>query len=140
MDNNYGPINENGTNKNGDNTPSIVSMVLGILSIILCWLPIIGLILGIIAVVLATKGMKIANEVNKGKGFAIAGISCGATGIVLNVIYSLMWLFMGFIFKMTYDELNNYDYNTTYNRSYNSSYNRTYDYNDVNSILNSYKY
>lgn len=126
---------DNNQNSN-DNTTAIVSMVLGIISVFLCWAPIIGLALGIVSLVFATKGLKKSKIINKGKGFSIAGISCGAVGIVLNVFYTIIWIFVVFVMNYTYDiidnEFDNYDFN-----NYNSSYNRIYDYN-YNSVLDDY--
>lgn len=121
---------------NENNNPALVSMILGIISVVLCWVPLIGLALGIIAIVLAIKGFNVAKTSNKGRGFAIAGVSCGAVGIVLSIIYTIMWIFMGAVFKWSVDtidnELKNPSYNSTYiNRSY------EYDYN-TNSILKNY--
>ncbi len=134
---NYEEVNQNSNNNqnSNDNTTAIVSMVLGIISVILCWVPIIGLALGIVSLVFATKGLKKSRIINKGKGFSIAGISCGSVGIALNVFYTIMWIFMGFIMKYTYDTIENEIDNNLY--KYNSSYNSTYNHN-YNSILDDY--
>ena len=42
-------------NENITDTNAIVGMILGILSVILCWVPVIGLVLGIIALILSIK-------------------------------------------------------------------------------------
>ena len=128
--------NMNNNQKSNDNTSAITSMILGIISVILCWVPIIGLVLAIISLVFAVKGLKKSKITNKGRGFSIAGISCGVAGIVLNVVYTIVWIFMGFIMKYTYDIIDNEidDYNLY---DYNSSYNRTYNY-EYNSILDDY--
>ncbi|MBO5349816.1 MAG: hypothetical protein J6A89_08385 [Clostridia bacterium] len=138
---NYEEINQNSnTNQNSnDNTSATVSMVLGIISVVLCWVPIIGLILAIIALVLAVKGLKKSKIINKGKGFSITGISCGSVGIALNIIYTIVWIAMGFVMKYTYDVIENevdsnlYRYNSSYNRNYDS------DYNDISDILDDFE-
>lgn len=134
---NYEEVNQNSNNNQNpnDNTTAIVSMVLGIISVILCWVPIIGLALGIVSLVFATKGLKKSRIINKGKGFSIAGISCGSVGIALNVFYTIMWIFMGFIMKYTYDTIENEIDNNLY--KYNSSYNSIYNHN-YNSVLDDY--
>lgn len=134
---NYEEVNQNSNNNqnSNDNTTAIVSMVLGIISVILCWVPIIGLALGIVSLVFATKGLKKSRIINKGKGFSIAGISCGSVGIALNVFYTIMWIFMGFIMKYTYDTIENEVDNNLY--KYNSSYNSIYNHN-YNSVLDDY--
>lgn len=141
MDNNYESLN--GNNQNEDNNIAIISMILGIISIALCWVPIFGIALGIVGLVLSIKGLNKAKMVNKGKGFAIAGLTCSIVGIFLNLIYSFAWFLAFIVLKSTVNVLENLDYNYTYNNSrYNSSYNRTYNYrNSYNkSILNDYVY
>lgn len=142
MDNNYEALN--GNNQNENNNIALISMILGILSVVLCWIPIVGLVLGIIALVLSIKGLNQAKYTNKGKGFSIAGLSCGIVGIFLNLIYSFVWLLAFIAVKVTVNELNDLDYNPSYeyryNNRYNSSYNRTYNYNNINNILDDYDF
>jgi hypothetical protein len=65
---------------------AITSMVLGIISIPAALIPIAGLILGILAVVFgATARSEIVRHRLDGKAQAMAGIVCGAVGIVLSV-------------------------------------------------------
>jgi uncharacterized membrane protein len=69
--------------KTETNSKSIISLTLGILSIIV---PFIGLVLGIIGVVLsriATKEISKRNE--NGRGLAISGMICSIVGIVIQV-------------------------------------------------------
>lgn len=69
--------------KNETNSKSIISLTLGILSIIV---PFIGLVLGIIGVVfsrIATKEIAKRNE--NGRGLAISGLICSIVGIVIQV-------------------------------------------------------
>lgn len=125
MDNNI--MNNNNSN---DNTIAIASMVLGIIGVITCWIPVVGLVLGIVALVLSIKGMKNAKYTNKGKGFSIAGLSCGAVGTTLSVIYLFVWIFSVLLVKYSYDT---YDELTRTNRTrYNNNtyVNRSYDYDD----------
>ena len=146
MDNNGNNLNNNlnGNNSN-DTSVAIASMVLGIIGIITCWVPILGLVLAIIALVLAIKGLNKAKFTNKGKGFAIAGLSCGSVGITLSIIYMFVWIFTFFVLQTTYDTYKDLDKksrkyeNKTYtNRYYNydnySKYNTLDDYN-INDIL-----
>ena len=137
---NYEENNQNINNNqnSNDNSTAIVSMVLGIISVVLCSIPLIGLILGIISLVCATKGLKKSKTVNKGKGFSIAGISCGTVGIVLNIVYTILWIFVGFIVKDTYESIEtlNENRNNTLNK-YKSTYNDIYNFN-TNTILDDY--
>lgn len=67
---------------------SVGGMVCGILSIIFCWVPVLGLILGIIGISCGAKGMRLG--INKGCG--IAGLVCGIIGTVAGSIFSIVWL------------------------------------------------
>lgn len=127
---NNDPINNGGNEVTKSNSMAIVGMVLGIISIVLCWVPIVGLILAIIGIVLGVKGLKSSRELNgKGKGMGIAGISCGSVGTVLSVIYLIVWIFTALILKEAYDVVDDEldSYKKVYN-SYNYSYNRSVDY------------
>jgi len=137
--------NELNGNNNQSNTMAIAGMILGILSIVFCWIPLLGLVLAIIGLILGVKGLNNAKQMEgKGKGFGIAGISCGSVGIVLSIIYTVFWLFFALIINETVNAYNtytnrNYIYDYNYNNLFNSSYNYNYK-SDVNSILNSYIY
>ncbi len=66
------------------NNKSIVSLTLGILSIIL---PYIGLILGIIGFAISFKSMGEINRLKqRGKGFAISGRVCSLVGICIQIV------------------------------------------------------
>ncbi|MGE7921513.1 DUF4190 domain-containing protein [Viridibacillus sp. NPDC093762] len=72
------------------NSKSIVSLVLGILSIFLP-LHFIGLILGIIGIILSSKSMKeIDLTSEKGKGLAISGKVCSIIGICVQILLILL--------------------------------------------------
>ena len=130
MDNNGNNLNNNlNSNNSNDTSIAIASMVLGIIGIITCWIPILGLVLTIIALVLSVKGLNKSKYTNKGKGFSIAGLSCGAVGITLSVIYLFIWIFSAFIIKASYDAYD--DLKRTKNTYNNSTYtNRYYNYDD----------
>jgi len=129
-------IKQSNNNNSNDNNMAMVSMILGIISVVLCWVPIIGLALGIVSLTLAVKGFKVSKQVNKGRGFSIAGISCGSVGIVLNIFYTIIWIIYGIFLKYAIDEMNNETtrQNVTINRSYD------YDSERINSILDYYNY
>lgn len=133
MDNEFNndPIKGNGNETGKSNGIAVTGMVLGIISIVLCWVPVLGLGLAIAGLILGVKGLKSSSNLNgKGKGMGIAGISCGAVGTVFSVMYLIVWIFAVLVAKEVYDEVDNQldVYRSTYN-SYNSSYNRSiYDY------------
>lgn len=76
-----GKIIKSRVTSSGGKGKSIASLVLGILSILVCWLPYVGLILGIIGVILGFLGLKKEDA----KGLSIAGIVCSIVGIVLGL-------------------------------------------------------
>ncbi|NRD79864.1 DUF4190 domain-containing protein [Bacillus sp. BRMEA1] len=62
----------------------VVSLTLGILSIII---PMIGLILGVIGVIFSRKATKeIAKSYGNGRGFAVSGLICSIVGIVIQTL------------------------------------------------------
>lgn len=72
---------------------AVISLILGILSILCCcWIGVLDFIIAIPAIVLAiiTLTKKYA-----GKGMAIAGLICGAVGIVMTIIYLIFFLTSG---------------------------------------------
>ena len=72
------------------NSKSIISLTLGILSILI---PLIGLILGIIGVVFSRKSAKeIAFSNESGSGFATAGLVCSVIGIIFQTFNLLALL------------------------------------------------
>lgn len=71
------------------NTKSIVSLVLGILSIII---PYLGFLIGIVAIVFASLSFKeIRMRMEQGKGLAVAGLVCGIIG---TAIYAIIIVFV----------------------------------------------
>ena len=69
------------------NNLGITSLVLGIISIVFCWVPILGLVAGIIAIVLSVKQKKIFPN-----GINTAGLVTGIIGSVFSVLYLIIWL------------------------------------------------
>ena len=63
----------------------VSSMVLGILSLVFCWVPGIGIVLGIIAIANAKK-----DEEGMLPGMAVAGLVCGIVGLCVCTIISFM--------------------------------------------------
>jgi len=67
---------------------AITSMILGIVSLFLIFIPILGQLLPIVAIVLGIIGLRNINQDNtlSGKGMSIAGIVVGAVALVISVI------------------------------------------------------
>ena len=81
------------------NSMGVASLVLGIVSLVLMWVPFIGLISGIIGLVLALKQKKIMPN-----GLATGGLVTSIIGMALSTIYLIFWLIWGafFISMMSY--------------------------------------
>ena len=74
---------------------SVASLVCGILSIVLCFLPLVGLVLGIIAIQQAGKARRFVeyspDEFVPG-GVRVGGFVCGIIGTVFSGIYNAYYL------------------------------------------------
>ncbi|MBS4171682.1 DUF4190 domain-containing protein [Bacillus sp. FJAT-49736] len=78
------------------NTKAVVSLTLGILSIVI---PFIGLVLGIIGVVISRMGLKEIESSNEnGRGLAISGFICSLVGIVIYVFWIFLAIFSYYSF------------------------------------------
>ena len=64
---------------------AIAGMVLGIICIVLCWIPFMDVILGIVGLVLSLLGRRSSAR----SGIAIAGLVCSVIGLALSVIITL---------------------------------------------------
>jgi len=88
MDNNVDASTTNIGLKN--NRKSIVSLVLGFLSIITSFVA-LGLLLGVIGLIYGVLGLKEVNRSKQnGKGKATIGIICCLLGVLLTVMFSTM--------------------------------------------------
>lgn len=79
------------------NNNAVVSLTLGILSILI---PFIGLVLGIIGVIVSRKATKVMlNTDESGRGLATSGLICSVVGIIIQ-----LFAVMGFVAfrSMTY--------------------------------------
>lgn len=68
----------------------VTSLVLGIISIILCWIPIFGLVSGILGIIFATKQKNIFPT-----GMATSGLVTSIIGTIFSAIYNFIWLILG---------------------------------------------
>lgn len=72
------------TNVGKTNSNAIVTLTLGILSIVI---PLLGFVLGIIGIILYRKGKKEMDETNEiGKGLAVSGLICSVVGIFIQLL------------------------------------------------------
>lgn len=141
MDNN---LNSGNNINNQDNGIAIAGMIVGIISLITCWVPIIPVVLGILGLVFGIKGYNASKTFSdfRGRGPGIAGMICGSIGLIISLFYTVIWIFAFIVYmivKDDYVEHNNYDsYNT-----YNSSIISCVEYNNnenEDTILNNYRY
>ncbi len=67
---------------------SVTALVLGIVSISISWIPIIGLLTSIVTLIFGIIGLKHINSdaSKEGKGFAITGIVLGSLGILIGLM------------------------------------------------------
>ena len=73
---------------------AIASMVLGILSIVCCY---VGFILGIIAIVLGSQSKKTQTDANQPTGMATAGLITGIIGTIIWVMIDILYLFLSIL-------------------------------------------
>ena len=73
----------------------IISLVLGIGSVLCCGCPGVGLIAAVAAVILGCVGIIISRRCGRVNGLAIAGLACGGVGILVGAIALAMGLTVG---------------------------------------------
>ena len=74
------------------NGMAVASLVLGILTLVLfftIWLP---FVLGALAIVFGALGISKANKGAGQKGMAIAGLICGAVGVVITIAFVALFV------------------------------------------------
>jgi len=78
------------------NAPGAVSsLVCGIISVVVCWVPIAGLVLGIIAILhhsKAKKNIQANPQSFEGGGMAVGGLVCGIVGTVTSALYTIFYV------------------------------------------------
>lgn len=93
---------------------AVASMVVGIVSIVSsCFCG--GVVIGLVAIILGIVGMVQSNKTGANKGFAIAGIICGAAGFAI----SLAILILAAVGGISIDNgFNGYDYDDDFARGF----------------------
>jgi hypothetical protein len=66
---------------------AVAAMVLGIISVVLCFLWFIGPVLAILAIIFGALGLSKAKKIGRGRGAALAGLILGVIGIVLAIVF-----------------------------------------------------
>lgn len=73
----------------------IAALVVGIVALVLCWIPFLGLVLAIVALVLGIVGIRKASRGEAtNKGMAITGVVTGGLAIVGGMLSILFFLFI----------------------------------------------
>lgn len=90
--------------KKGGKGLAVAALVCGILGLVTCWIPFVGLTLAIIGVVLGI----IALVKRSSKGMAIAGLVCGGLGLIPAVLFSLVLGSLAVIFGGLTDDFDKY--------------------------------
>lgn len=73
-------------NINKTNNKAVLGMILGIVSFLGFYIPLIPVISSIVGIVLSVMGMKEADNYKGGKGMAIAGLVCGIIALILSAM------------------------------------------------------
>lgn len=72
---------------------AVAGMVLGILGLVLCWIPFVGAACALVGLILGVLGMGRANKIGgAGKGMAIAGLITGILGLLAGIFF--IWMTM----------------------------------------------
>ena len=72
---------------------AVAGMVCGIVSIVLCYVPILGLVLGIVGTAISAQTINAVKRGEAGgKGMAITGLVCGIVGLVWSTVYTFVWI------------------------------------------------
>jgi hypothetical protein len=72
-------------------------MILGITSILFCWVGLLTLAQVVLAITFGSIGIRKANRGASSKGMAVAGLTCGIVGAFLYVIFGVGTLGVGFL-------------------------------------------
>lgn len=70
---------------------AIAALVLGIIGLLLCWIPFLGLGLGVVAIILGLLGLR---RRPAGKGMSIAGLVLGALAVVGGILILIVVNFL----------------------------------------------
>jgi hypothetical protein len=72
---------------------AVAGLVMGIIAVVLCFVPFLNWVLGILAVIFGGVGMAKANRIGgKNKGMAIAGLILGVVGLILGTVIFVLAL------------------------------------------------
>ncbi|PYZ94670.1 hypothetical protein CR194_03830 [Salipaludibacillus keqinensis] len=76
------------------NVKTLYSFVTGILSIILFFLPLVGILLALAGIVIGVMGLKEINKTGEpGRGYALTGMICGTVGLLIPISLGILAYF-----------------------------------------------
>lgn len=78
----YGYVNQVVIAQAPTNGVGVAGFVCGLLGLILCWVPVLGLVLGVLGVILGGIGIGIGRKSGAGTGLAVAGLVLGIISLV----------------------------------------------------------
>ncbi|MFO0863335.1 MAG: hypothetical protein U0744_01510 [Gemmataceae bacterium] len=92
----------------GSNGLAIAGMVLGIVGVVLVWIPCIGqilaIVLGIVGAALSGIGLAQANKSGSGKGMALTGLILSILAMLVAVLY---WAYIAFMVNTAANQFQN---------------------------------
>jgi len=74
------------------NALAITGMILGIVSVVLCWLPIVSLPCGIGGLIFSILGIRRAKTTGTGRGVALAGLVLSILGLLAGLVFTAIWI------------------------------------------------
>jgi hypothetical protein len=78
------------TTQQGSNGMAVAGLVMGILALVLCWVPFVNWTLAILGVIFGGVGLAKSKRVGKGKGMAITGLTLSIVSIIASVVLYYM--------------------------------------------------
>jgi len=84
----------------------VASLILGLLSLILCWVPVIGTILSIVSLIISIVAVCKKEDEKSERGMSIAGLILSCVSIIISIfiIFGVL-VFANFAMDMTHDIL-----------------------------------
>lgn len=83
------------TGAKGSNGLATAGFVLGLLGLLVSWIPvlnIVGIILGILGAILAAVGLVKSKRAGAGKGLAIAGLILGVLAVIVAIVINIAFV------------------------------------------------
>jgi FtsH-binding integral membrane protein len=71
---------------------AIAGFVVGVVGLLICWLPIAGLIVGLVGLALSFVGQRQAQEKDAPAGLATAGIICSILAVLVGIVFTVLWV------------------------------------------------